>query len=444
MPPDNSRDAAVEGRRRWWRISQTAAAQTAAKVVSGLCQLVLVPLLLSHLGADVFGWMMALYGITALISFADLGVVIALQQRLAEAWGHGDGEKLRLTHDCGAKILARLGLGWLLAGLPFAWWLGPRLLAAPASVSAAAQQCAWLCVMITVAAGVATSSGQRLALAVQAGWLPAAWTAGVNIMMLIGVIAATRMDAGPAVFLALLGAGLILPGVLSGLQLARRYGWTRTAKPTSESTINSRQLWREGLRFAPPHIAGAILQSAAAPAVVHFGGFGAGAAFALLMRLFGLITQAHATLLMPLWPAYAEAMVRKDLPWIERTFRLSLQISILCAAAPLLATAFLPAILTVWVGNPALVPMAAFAWFVAGWQAAGIMAQPFSTLLLGHDRLSYLAARVASIHVMTLIAMAGAGMAWGATGVAAALLGGTLLGLLPLVANETVTTLQHA
>jgi L-serine deaminase len=63
---------------------------------------------------------------------------------------------------------------------------------------------------------------------------------------------------------------------------------------------------------------------------------------------------------------------------------------------------------------------------------------PFNQFLLGHGRLQRLTWPIVAVNLLTVAAMATFGATAGGTGVAAALLGGTALGLLPLSLRETV------
>ena len=93
-------------------------------MVSGLCQLALIPLLLRLLGTGTFGWVMALVALVGLSQFGDLGVAMALQQKLSEAWARGDDAGLRRTYASGLRLLLGLGLAWfVLAALCLAVFL---------------------------------------------------------------------------------------------------------------------------------------------------------------------------------------------------------------------------------------------------------------------------------------------------------------------------------
>ncbi len=436
-PAPTQPPVAHEGYRRWWRIGQTAGAHAAARVVSGVSQLALVPLLLGHLGAATFGWMMMLVALLALTAFADLGVGVAVQQALAQAWGRDDGTKLRNTYANGMRLLIWLGLGWLALILPVAWWLGPRLMAAPAGISTNSQHASWLVVAFLISASVPASAGARLAAAIQAGWVHAVWMAAVNVVLLGATAIAVQAGAGPLVCLALMGAAQVVPGFCAGLHIARRLAWHR-APPAVHDRHEQGRLWHEGLRFAPQQLTGALLSAATPAAVLRFGGFEGSAAFAVFTRLFGLVVQGHALLLGPFWPAYAEAHVRHDWAWTRRTLAASLALSGGCAAVVLSAAAFLHPITRAWLGAGAALSAGSFAWCMAGWHVATISVLPFNQFLLGHGRLQRLTWPIVAVNLVTVTAMAVLGAIAGGTGVAAALLGGTALGLLPLALRETM------
>ena len=321
-PPAPSADSPHAGRRRWWRVGQNAGALVAARVVSGLCQLALVPLLLGLLGTATFGWVMALVALVGLSQFADLGAAMAFQQKLSEASARGDGTGLRRTYASGVRLLLGLGLAWFLLAAPAAWWLGGRLLVVPPGALGFQSQLCWLLIAAAATAGVPLSAGPRLAAALQFGWIAAGWTAAVNVATVVGVWLLARAGGGGLVpVVALLCAGQLAPGFLTAWHLSRRLGW-RGASPADPATVAL--LWHAGRKFAAPNVAGALLTAAAPAAVARFGGYDASAAFSVLQRLFGTAQQAHAMALAPFWPAWAEAAGRGETAWVRHSLRLAL------------------------------------------------------------------------------------------------------------------------
>ena len=433
-------DSHHAGRQRWWRVGQNAGAQITARVISGLCQLALVPLILSRLGVDSFGWIMALTTFVGLSQFADLGVAMALQQALSEAWAQGDDASLRSVYASGARLLTFLGLGWLVISVPAAWALGEPVLASPGGGVENARIC-WVVVAACLAAGVPLSAGTRLAVALQLGWIAASWTALTSVATLVAVWLLARMGAHPGAltYVVLLSTGQLAPGLICGLHLPRRLGWH--GRPIADWGEIHR-LRRAALPFASQNLAGALLQAATPWAFARFGGYAANAAFAILQRLFGLAQQAHALLLSPIWPAYAEAQIRDDRAWITRMFRYSLFVTLPVVAGVLLVAAVLPWILPPWLGKDTLIPPAGITWPVVLWFLTSIVGQPFVLLLLGLGRFQRMAMQVMTVHLLTLAAMIGLGKWLGATGVALALAGGLTLGVLPLYIREAVLALR--
>lgn len=433
-------DSSHAGRQRWWRVGQNAGAQIAARVISGLCQLALVPLILSQLGVDSFGWTMALVTLVGLSQFTDLGVAMALQQALSEAWAHGDHDSLRRVYASGLRLLAFLGLGWLVVSVPAAWWFGEGVLASPAGGAANARIC-WLVITTCLAAGVPLSAGTRLAVALQLGWIAAFWTAFVSVATLITVWLLIQLGAHPGTltYIVLLSAGQLAPGMICGMHIPYRLGW-RGRLPADRGEIQ--RLRRAALPFATQSLAGALLQAVTPWAFARFGGYAANAAFAILQRLFGLAQQAHALLLSPLWPAYAEARIRQDRVWISRMFRYSMLITLPVVIGVLLVAALLPWILPRWLGPNATIPPAGLTWPVVVWILTAIIGQPFVLLLLGLGRFQHMARPVMVAHLVTLVAMVVMGAWLGATGVALALAGGLTVGVLPLYIHESILALR--
>ena len=432
--------AARAGERRWWRVGQNAGANVAAKIISGLSQLAIVPLLLHYLGTENFGWLMALVTLAGVVQFADLGVQTALQHELAEAWSSSDEVKLRKIYVAGGRVLTWLGAGWLGLALPLAWWLGPTLVAAPGGVTAHG---AWCVLAVAICAAVRLSAGAKLAAAIQAGWMSALWNAAANVAAVVACLLAVRAGSGLAVFLFILTAALVVPGALAEWQAAKKLGWRSTVAPPVDSFL-ARKLWRDGLRFAPANLASGLLLAATPIAFVRFGGYAASAAFATLQRLFGPIAHAHSITTGPLWPAYTEARIRRDETWVRHAFRISMLATLGGSAAIAAIAALLPWISPVWLGAKAPLPPASLTWLLASWNCAGMLFAALSYFLLGHGSMARLSAALATMQVITLVVLVGAGARWGATGVAATLLAGLVCAQLPLLVSACLPSLRRA
>jgi O-antigen/teichoic acid export membrane protein len=433
----NSKGDTHEARIRWWRVGQTAGANFVARFISGLCQLVMVPLLLHAFGAQHFGWVMTITNLVALSQFIDLGVAIALQHTLAEAWSRRATTEVQTVFASGVWILMRIGILWFLAGAPLAWWFGKNILP---NADIPHGNAAWVVTIGAISVGVVSAAGARLAAAVQQGWIFAGWTAVGNIgavaaLSVLGLVG--RLE--PITAVVILAAAQTLPGTFTAVHAAKRLNWPSVFSQSDPAT--AKLLWGQGLHFAAPNIAGAALQAFTPIGFARFGGYAAAAAFAVLQRLFGLISQAHAMLLAPLWPAYTEAAHRGEASWIKRSFQLAMAATVAASAAIAAIAAGLPWILQHGVNN-AVVPPAVFSWLIAAWFVGTMFAQACSFLLLGLGRLSQIALPVAAIHAVTIAGMLVIGSQAGSNGVAMVLAAASIMGLLPLFARATARALS--
>jgi O-antigen/teichoic acid export membrane protein len=232
----------------------------------------------------------------------------------------------------------------------------------------------------------------------------------------------------------LLCVSQVFPGWITAFSLSRHLRWQGPARAETPLVW---QLWQAGRKFAAPNLAGALLTAAAPAAVARFGGYAASAAFTALQRLFGTAQQAHAMVLGPLWPAWAEAAGHGETAWVRHSLRLALGFTALIGLALGIAAAAWSGIIHVWLGAGAIVPPASYPWLMAAWISATMFGQALSYFLLSLGRLERIAGPVAAAHAVTLAAVGLLGHFGGGAGVMAALAAGATLGTLPWFLRES-------
>lgn len=439
MSPDA--DHAHARQARWWLVGQNAGANIAAKIVTGLCTFALVPLLIGRLGVETFGWLGALLGFAGLAQFADLGLALALQSRLAALAGRKDERALEQCFRSGERVLGRLALAWTAVTLPLAFFLGPRVLHTPAGVPEPAARLAWAMVALAIGAGVASSAGQRLAAATQQSWVNAVWTALAAVAALAGGALFCTGSGSVGVAIAVICGGQILPGWITAAQLTRRRRWGAG----SADRAVGRELQQDGFRLASANLAGGALAAGVPFLFAHFGGYGASALFAALQRLFNLATQTHALLLTPFAPAYAEALAAGDQGWLRRSWRLSLLATAGATVALAALAVMWPWFSARWLGVELdLAGARVIVWGVTLWTSATLAMQVCSYFLLGLDRLAKFGPAVALGHAATVALAWAGGFALGAPGIAAALALGAWAGPVVVLARGCAGALEIA
>jgi O-antigen/teichoic acid export membrane protein len=419
--------------RRERAIRLTVAATVGARAVSGVSTLVQVPLAIHYLGTEAYGFWITLFSTVIVLNSVDFGLGVGMQHAMAKAYGADDWEGVKRVFWTGAAALGVLGAAVLAIGLTAAFvapcerWLhlqDPSLRALAGSA-----------VAVAIAAFVVSlpfNAVARLAAGIQRGWIHAGWIAVGSLLSLALVEIAAL---GRWRFLGFLAASLLVPfvqGVGLTVHLLRRLGWS--LRPTGLCPGHEiKAMLRSSLFFSFPQFGLALVQSAPALAISFGVGSAAVTGYTLLARLLGPFQQAQVILLTPVWPAYIEAQVQGEHPWIGRTFwRTGLACAALAAGAVLCAWQS-PLLLQLWIGRNAADAASGLAAATAAWCVVQMAYQPPLYFMMGTGRLHTLA------WAATPGLLAGAGLLFAAarsgsvTTLLAAGAWGLAVGLLPLM-----------
>jgi O-antigen/teichoic acid export membrane protein len=431
------------GDRRWQLLARSGAAAVTARAVGLGCMLVQVAIALRHLGPEAFGFWMTLTGAAGLLQFLDLGLGNGMQNQISAAQGTGDLEAAKKAFFCAFTLAGLLSGAWLLLGA----WVVPCIdlpavfkLQDPSLSAASTRSLWWVFVMLCV--GLPLGLAQRLATALQQGWL--AWSA-----IAIGSVAslgATALGSGMRLALPDFIGLSLLPGPLVNAflltYLLRRLQWRPHWGPRQLWDVAPRLL-KESILFIPPQAGAALLN--AAPAVILSAALGPLAVthFNLAQRLSAALIQLHAMLLLPVWPAYAEAAAAGDHGWIRKTFRISVGYSLLFLLPCLLIGILGRKTIALWSHTPASTPSVEVLWWTAGWTFACIVGAPIATLLnaLGRVKGQATYGLASALLGVALIPMFTS--LWGVAGVPAALLATYVPVALPLSAWESILALRR-
>ncbi len=402
-----------------------------ARVLGIVCQLLQVALVVKVLGAEAFGFWMSLNGLVALVAFADLGLGMGAQNRLAEIFAHDSPrsrEDARAVFGGAFYVLA--GIAVLLA---LALWAVVAFADLPAifglrdpAVAAAAPGAA-LVIGLLFCAGFPVALSQRLAFARQRGWTYNCAQALGSLLALASVALAVRAGQGLVVItLAGQGALLLANTVLLALQL-RELGWLALWRlPLRLAPM--RELLGVGAFFGVQQILTTVLFTL--PTLVLSTTLGAAAVtpYNLIQRVFNLFAVVQNAFMLPLWPAYSKAKARGEFAGMRRTLRNSVRATLGLTLLPMVVAApFVPALVEVWVGGEAVGVTPALVALLCVWNALVYLLQPFSFLLAGVSELrritfySALSAAAGAALMMLLV------RPYGAPGVAL----GLILGFLP-------------
>lgn len=358
----------------------------ASRAVGIACQLLQVPIALSVLGAEAFGLWMTLYSFTYLMNFADCGVGIGVQNKIAEAFSIDDRDTARLLFNSAFVFLLAVSSVLALILIPATFALNATSMFGLTEASVIAQAPLAMAIMAgSFAFNLPLGLAQRLAYGQQKGWMHNASQALGNLVGLGALYVAARMHAP----LGLIILTTTLPNLLANgvllVALMKPLRWL-SARGFSFRLDVLKGLLGLGALFSIQQILGTVVF--ALPAIVISGSLGAAAVtpYNLCQRLFNLFAVIQNAFMLPLWPAYSEAKVRGEFGWIRKTLQRSVAATLGLSIFPMaLGALFAPWILHLWVGgaSPDTLPSLSLVWLLFAWNALIFLQQPFGYLLAG-------------------------------------------------------------
>lgn len=376
----------AEGRsnERFRRASLTAVTSVVAKGTALVTTAVSVPLTLGYLGSERFGVWMTLSALIALLGFTDLGLGNSLLNSVAHAAGRDDRRLIQANISSGIAMLlaVAVGLGLLFAlvfeRIPWADMFNVRSGAALAEAGPAA---AVLVVCFLV--GMPVGAVQQIRLGLQQGYANSIFVAAGNIGGLVLVICAVQMRLGlPWLVLAMAGTPL-LAMLINGFALMARSPWLRPSLSDMNFAV-ARSLLRVGLLFLMLQLAVAVAYTSDSIIIAAMIGPSAVADYAVVSKLFMVPTLLVGFALAPLWPAYREALSRRDVEWVRKTFSRSIRLSLWVAGtiSAALVVLGLP-IIAIWVGISAVQPSFGLVLAIGVWTTMSAVGLATAMLLNG-------------------------------------------------------------
>jgi len=286
--------------------------------------LVLVPVILRHLGDEAGGVWMTMNSLTVLLGFADLGMGTGLMTRVAQAVGsqREDLARQAISSCFFVLVVVSVGLiGFFLVLNPWLAW--ERILKTTEILSRTELAAAMTAFVVTTLAGLPFSIVERVQSGQQEGFASHLWQGGATLCSLAAVLVAVAKGGGLA---AVLWAGL---GVRTFFLVANWVVYFLKQRPElcprwSESSREvAGEMMRLGVVFLWLNVLAfnwwlvdpiLITRSMGAQAVAGYGA---------MQRLFAVALVAQY-LVMPLWPAFGEALARGDFGWVRVTLRRAL------------------------------------------------------------------------------------------------------------------------
>jgi O-antigen/teichoic acid export membrane protein len=310
--------------RRGRRAVTSTASTLLARGIAVAVGFVAIPLSVSYLGIERYGIFVAVASLATLFAFADLGLGNGLLNLVADAHGRDDREAAaRATSSAFFALFGVAALLAIIAALAFSWVDWPAFL----NVRGPAASDVGPTVAVIVALfliGLPLGIVERLRLAYQEGYVTAIYaTAGV-LLGLVGLLTGVAMQASLPMLVLLVSAP---PVIALGANAHRLYRVDRpwlAPRSSQVSGIVAGRLVRIGSMFLLLQIAMVVAFRSDVLVAAAVIGPDAAATYAVTLQFFLAVPALLGAYLVTLWPAYTEALARRDAEWVRETFRRSI------------------------------------------------------------------------------------------------------------------------
>jgi O-antigen/teichoic acid export membrane protein len=327
-------------------------ASLAARGVGIFTVLISVPLTVHYLGAEQYGLWVTITSVVVLFGFADLGLSNGLMNAVSEAHGKGDRELAQADVSSAFYLLGGAATVLALAfaaAYGFVPWSGVFNVSS-STAAAVAGQATVVFVGITLVSlpfGVVP----KIRLGYQEGFKSSIWDAVGNLLSLGGLVLAVAAKASLPWLILAIGVGPLLATLLNGAALLRGRPWL-APRMRLATRFAAGHIVRLGLGFFVLQLVAVVAYQTDNVVIAQILGVAAVTQYAVPMRLFMTVPLLLSFWLMPLWPAYREALTRGDDAWVRRTLIRSLVISV-GVSIPLSAVLVLfgGPLLNLWVGD---------------------------------------------------------------------------------------------
>ena len=365
------------------RVSLTALASAGTQGIAMLATLITVPLTLNYLGAERYGLWVTISSIIAFLGFADLGIGNGLLNAISDANGRDDRHLAQQYVSSAFFILcgvsAFLAFIWAII-YPLVSWTWLFNLSSPQAQAEAGPAIAVFiaCFLLSIPLGIT----QKIQMGYQEGFVANLWQGLAGILGLIGVLIAIALKAGlPWLVFAMAG----VPVLTSAMNGATYSVWHKWLLPRWQrfNAVAARKILKLGMLFLALQLAMALGFQSDNLVIARMLGADQVTQYSVPMKLFMLVPMLVTLVLTPLWPAYGEAIARRDLPWVRKAFQRSLVGSFLLNLVPaIFLVLFGSQIIQIWTRS-AVDPSFALLAGMGIWAALNGLARPIAVFLNG-------------------------------------------------------------
>jgi O-antigen/teichoic acid export membrane protein len=367
---------------RYRRVLLTAITGPMASGFGLLAFFITVPLTVRYLGPARYGAWMSLSALMAFLRFSDLGLGNSLVGAISQAEGRGDRLYVRQAISSVLVFLCIMAVVLLFVFPLSALFIHWDYVLGLASLKDRGEiQAAILIFVALYAIGIPVNMAPQVQRSLQQGYISNLWMIAGSLLSLLGIYIAAIHHARIPWLVAIICGVPLIPALANGfvLYLVQRPDLRPSLKNFDKEVAKG--LLGKGVLFFGLGIAGALAFDSQNIVIAHILGPAAVGVYAVVQRLYSTIPLIVGYITMPLWPAFGEALGRREWPWIA----VALKRGIIANAA----IATVPAVLLFVFSGPILLhwthgTLSASKWLFAGfsvWAVTSAISAPICMLL---------------------------------------------------------------
>ena len=303
---------------------------SSANVMSSLLAfaitLLSVSLTIDYLGTERFGVWMTIASISSMLTFLDMGVGNGLVSQVAKSRKSSDADQLSKTATRGLLILCLIGLvvGSVLSIFNHLYPVVDFLNIDSNIARQDARQLVSL-LIILFSLNIPLNGMFKIMLGLQRGWIVHTIQSLSSIISMLLIYLLAEREAPPVqLLMATYGAMVLSPIVLVPYFLAHRLLTRHANTNWAHAIVEYRTLINVGGLFLALQIGIMVGWGSDALIISALDSAAAVAQFAIIQRLYQLVSIPMNILNNPLWGAYADAHVQGDNEFIRKTLTFSL------------------------------------------------------------------------------------------------------------------------
>ena len=329
------------------------------KGVSILISLLLVPLTIGYVSAELYGVWLTLSSVLVWLHFFDIGFTQGLKNKLAEALAQRDYVKgkslVSTTYVMLAFIFVPLGivLQFIVPLIDWCSLLNINIIYTDQIRNVISVLCAVVCLQMVVS--VITS----IVAAFQKVALSSLLSVIGQVLAFIVVIILTKTVAPSLMALAIALSIVPLLVMVAGsiyLFSAKFHEITPSLWAFDRTLI--KDLFNLGFKFFIINIQFIILYQSANVLISYISSPLEVTSYGIAYSYLNLAMMAYQIITAPLWPAYTDAYTKNDLKWMRNTRKKMIKIFFMSTIACIMMVLVSPIAYKIWIGDKADVPFA--------------------------------------------------------------------------------------